>query len=191
MPTSTRRRAKPSDKLTPREARFVEEYLVSLNGTKSAIAAGYGKKSAHVTASQLLRKPNVAAALERAIAARSERTGITQDRVLQEIEHIAFSDYRHYEMDVRSGSVTLAPGAPDAAARAIASIKHRVIPYGDGDQIHELEVKFWDKLPALKIAGKHVGLAAFMDRVELTGKDGKDLVPAFALPADTAGVDPI
>lgn len=54
--------------LSPKERRFVDAYLGSANGvgSKAAIAAGYAKGSARVTASQLLTKPNVAkAVLER------------------------------------------------------------------------------------------------------------------------------
>ena len=43
--------------LTAKQARFVEEYLVDLNGTQAAIRAGYSPKTAAATASRLLRKP--------------------------------------------------------------------------------------------------------------------------------------
>ena len=41
--------------MTARRARFVEEYLIDLNGTKAAIRAGYSKTTARVIASQNLR----------------------------------------------------------------------------------------------------------------------------------------
>ena len=47
--------------LTPRQARFVDEYMVDLNGTQAAIRAGYSRKTAEVLAYQLLQKPLVAA----------------------------------------------------------------------------------------------------------------------------------
>jgi phage terminase small subunit len=52
--------------LTPKERAFVTSYLVDGNGTQAAIRAGYAKQSAHVTASQLLRKPKIAAAIAQA-----------------------------------------------------------------------------------------------------------------------------
>ena len=70
----------------------MEEYLIDLNGTKAAIRAGYSAKTAGVIASQDLKKRNIAEAIEQAERARSERTGITQDRVLLELEHFAFSN---------------------------------------------------------------------------------------------------
>jgi phage terminase small subunit len=54
----------PAQALTPKQERFVEAYLANNgNGTQAAIAAGYGQKSAHVTASRLIRLPKVRNAL--------------------------------------------------------------------------------------------------------------------------------
>lgn len=75
-------------KLTPKQARFIEEYLVDLNATQAAIRAGYAERSATVTASKLLTKANIQAAIQIAQLARSERTQITVDKVLEDIELI-------------------------------------------------------------------------------------------------------
>jgi phage terminase small subunit len=72
----------------------VEEYLIELNGTKAAIRAGYSKKKAR-SSPHNLKKRNIAAAIAKAKQARSEWTGITQDRVLLELEHLAFSNIDH------------------------------------------------------------------------------------------------
>ncbi len=61
-----------------------------MNGTKAAIAAGYAPKSARVTASQLLAKPNIEAAVEAACHARQARTQVTADAVVQQLARIAF-----------------------------------------------------------------------------------------------------
>ncbi len=47
------------DKLTPKQERFANEYIKTLNVTQSAIKAGYSPNSAHVTGSRLLRKEKV------------------------------------------------------------------------------------------------------------------------------------
>ncbi|KDP66101.1 terminase small subunit [Staphylococcus epidermidis VCU036] len=47
------------DKLTPKQERFANEYIKTLNVTQSAIKAGYSQNSAHVTGSRLLRKDKV------------------------------------------------------------------------------------------------------------------------------------
>ena len=77
-----------TDKLTPKRRRFVEEYLIDLNGAGAYVRAGYTAKNGNVAAveaSRLLSNPNIEVAIEEATAARSERTGITQDYVLSTI----------------------------------------------------------------------------------------------------------
>lgn len=50
--------------VTPKQERFVAEYLIDLNGTQAAIRAGYSPVRADVTASELLKRPDVAAAVD-------------------------------------------------------------------------------------------------------------------------------
>lgn len=71
--------------LTPRQARFVEEYLVDLNATQAALRAGYSEAGAEVRGSELVRNRKVAAAIRAAQAARSERTEVTQDWVVERL----------------------------------------------------------------------------------------------------------
>ena len=68
--------------LTPKQERFVAEYLIDLNATQAAVRAGYSEKTAQMIGSENLAKPMVAAAVAAAVAKRSERTNITQDYVL-------------------------------------------------------------------------------------------------------------
>src|SRR5438046_2435023 len=82
--------------LRARERTFVEEYLTSLNGTKAAIAAGYSSKTARVTASQHLTKPNIQAALEAGYKERQARTRITADATVRAIACLAHSDIRKF-----------------------------------------------------------------------------------------------
>ena len=71
--------------MTPKQQRFVDEYLIDLNATQAAIRAGYSEKTAQVIGSENLSKPMIAAAVAAAQAERSERTEITQDYVLTSI----------------------------------------------------------------------------------------------------------
>jgi len=72
-------------KLTPKQQRFVSEYLIDLNATQAAIRAGYSEKTAKQMGTENLAKPVLAEAIETALAERSERTEITQDYVLTSI----------------------------------------------------------------------------------------------------------
>jgi phage terminase small subunit len=82
--------------LTPKQARFVEEYLIDLNGKQAAVRSGYSAKSAEVQASRLLRNTAIQAALGAAMQARSQRTEVTADRVVAELAKLAFADMRDY-----------------------------------------------------------------------------------------------
>lgn len=78
--------------MTPKQQRFIEEYLVDLNATQAAIRAGYSGRSAEVEGHRLLRNAKVLGAILQAQSARSERTQVTQDQVLADLAAIAFAD---------------------------------------------------------------------------------------------------
>lgn len=71
--------------LTPKRQRFVEEYIVDLNATQAAIRAGYAARSADVTGSRLLGNARVSAAVQEAQAARSKRTEMSQDWIIDHL----------------------------------------------------------------------------------------------------------
>lgn len=68
--------------LTPKQQRFVEEYLIDFNATQACIRAGYSQKSAGAQGGENLEKPEIQQAIAEGKAKMSERTGITQDLVL-------------------------------------------------------------------------------------------------------------
>ena len=78
--------------LHPRHARFVREYLIDRNAKQAYIRAGYKARGhvAEVNAANLLRKPEVAAALAAAEQRRAQRTEVTADRVVRELARLAF-----------------------------------------------------------------------------------------------------
>ena len=69
--------------MTPKQRRFVDEYLCDLNATQAAIRSGYSKKTARFIGAENLTKPNIAAAIAAAVAKRSDRTEVTADYVLK------------------------------------------------------------------------------------------------------------
>ncbi len=68
--------------LTPKQARFVEEYLIDLNATQAAKRAGYSTHTADVQGPRLLGNVGVAAAIQAAQTALSERLEVTAERVV-------------------------------------------------------------------------------------------------------------
>lgn len=80
------RLAYPGDvALTPKQQRFVNEYLVDLNATQAAIRAGYSPRTARNQASDLLAKPDIQDAIRSARAEQQARTQITADYVLRRL----------------------------------------------------------------------------------------------------------
>lgn len=76
-------------KLTPKQERFVSEYLIDLNATQAAIRAGYSEKTARQMATENLSKPAIQEALRKARQRQQKRTEITADFVLNELMKIA------------------------------------------------------------------------------------------------------
>lgn len=78
--------------LTPKQERFVQEYLVDLNATQAAIRAGYSAKTASRIGPELLVKTCISEAIQKAMKKREKRTEVTQDYVITKLREIAEKD---------------------------------------------------------------------------------------------------
>lgn len=177
--------------LTAKQSRFVAEYLIDLNGTQAAVRAGYSPKTANEQAARLLANVSVQSALQAAMTRREIRTEITQDKVLRELAKIGFSDIRKAvkwgdsvavlnedsgEMVMTHGLALLASDTiDDETASAIAEVS---------ESKQGLKVKFHDKRAALVDIGKHLGM--FVEKAELTGKNGGPITHANVTPQELA-----
>lgn len=150
-------------KLTAKQQRFVEEYLIDLNATQAAIRAGYSVESAGSIGSENLAKPEIRARVETAMAERSKRTGITADRVLQELGKIAFVNPTDL-INLDDGSIKKT--ATDEDRAAIAAIRVKQIPTESGMGT-EREIRMADKLKALEMCCRHLGI--FNDKLKVDG----------------------
>lgn len=162
------RRAATPRALAPQQQRFCEEYLVDLNGTQAAIRAGYSVRTAQEQASRLLSNVMVQAEVERLAAARSQRTQITADRVLQEIARLAFVDVRKLFDGNRLKDLS---ALDDDTAAALASVEiDELYEYVDGHR-HSIgqtkKVKVWNKTENLKLLAQHLRL--LVERHEHSG----------------------
>lgn len=146
--------------LSDKQERFCQEYLVDLNATRAYIRAGYSVKTAPSCASRLLEKANVRARVDELMARRARRTGVTQDRVVRELARVAFVDPTQV-IDFHTGRVR--GDAPEDDRAALAGVRVK-----DGADFSEREVKLHDKVRALELLGKHLGL--FTEKVELSGE---------------------
>lgn len=137
--------------LNDKQRLFVGHYLKSLNATQAAIKAGYSKKRASELGYQLLQKPTVAAAIQKAMDKRANKLEITADRVLQEIAAVAFAHMGEYA--TWSGNTVTLKDSAEVDPRAVAEVKQTVNQFGNN-----VGIKLHDKLGALEKLGKHLGM---------------------------------
>lgn len=156
--------------LNAKQSRFVAEYLVDLNATQAAIRAGYSKRTAKAIGHELLTKPDIQSAINAANRKRQERTEITQDRVLEELARLAFSDIR--KLYNANGELLRPEDWPDDVAASVASMEVVTKNLGEGEVEYVAKVKTWDKTRGLEMLGRH--LKMFTDKVE------HDLAPGLA-----------
>lgn len=149
--------------LTAKQKLFVDEYLIDLNATQAAIRAGYSPNNADKIGSELLGKTRVSDAISKAMAERSKRTGINQDRILMELAKIALVNPAKV---VNFEEATILDSALPEDLAAVASVKVKRFPTKEGEGI-EREVKFYDKTKALDLAGRHLGM--FQDKLVVSG----------------------
>ncbi|MBO0569962.1 terminase small subunit [Clostridium botulinum] len=168
-------------KLTHKQKKFCDEYLIDLNVTQAAIRSGYSKKYAMGHAYELLDKPKIKEYVDKKMKDREKRTEITQDKVLQELAKIAFANGADFakvvektfmkpiydkegnkideeEVFYKDVELTLTDDLPEDKKKAIAAIKQT--KFG-------IEVASCDKVKALELLGKHLGM--FTDKVEVNG----------------------
>lgn len=137
--------------LTAKQQLFVSEYLIDLNATKAAIRAGYAEKAAQEQGSRLLSNVMVADAIAKAMKARSERTEITQDYVLNVIKDTV-------ERCRQAAPVLMRDGKP------------AMVETPNGDTAPAYEFDPMAVLKGAELLGKH--LKMFTDKVENTGSNG-------------------
>lgn len=143
------------DKLTDKQRRFCEEYLIDLNATQAAIRAGYSEKTAYSIGDENLRKPEIADFVKKLQLEQSERTKVTADMVIQELAKIGFSDIKNYfGSDEDQKDITQLENKLSAA---VSSIKVTEMS-GDGWSKTTKEFKLHDKIAALDKLGKHTGI---------------------------------
>lgn len=159
-------------KLTPKQERFCEEYLIDLNKTQAAIRAGYSKDSAHSIGEENLRKPEIIKRVDELKALRQESLLITPESVLKELYDLAMVDITEAYDD--AGWLKPLSEIPKNVRRAIAGLEVNELFDGQGDDKHIIgvakKIKFYDKNKSLEMLGRH--LKMFTDKKEVSGADG-------------------
>ena len=149
-------------KLTPKQDKFVNEYLIDLNGTAAVIRAGFSPKQASSKAYQLLRKNTVQEALIERRKELSAASGVTPEKVIQGFANLAFADLA--ECYDENGFLKNIHNIPKNIRMALAGIEVDELFEGKGEDRERIgqtkKVKIWDKNRALDSLAKYFGLYA-------------------------------
>ncbi len=141
-----------ASELTPKQQRFVEEYLIDFNGKQAAIRVGYSEKTAEVQASRLLSNAKVSAAVDAGRAKAAERAEISQDWILKNLKTVT-------ERCMQVTAVLDRKGQPVFVENA------------DGEAVPAYVFNAMGANRSLELLGKHIGM--FGDSLKLSG--GVDL----------------
>jgi phage terminase small subunit len=159
--------------LTPKQERFVQEYLIDLNATQAAIRAGYSAKTAKQQGSENLTKPDVAAAIAEAQQNRAKTAGVTQEAIIEELRKIGFADIR--KAIKWNGHLVREEDNPDGGdVLVIKETRTNLVSLVDSDELDDdtaaaiaevsqnasggVKIKMYDKRAALVDLGKHLGM---------------------------------
>ena len=164
MGTRKARMAKTlSSELTDMQAAFVAHYLICLDAAKAARKAGYAPANAGIQGHQLLKHPLISEEIARRQKARAKRLEISSENVLRELARIGFSDLRNVADWHPDTGVSIRPADEvddDASATIAEMTESRQVMRGRGGETvnSKIKVKLHDKVRALDLIGRHIGL---------------------------------
>lgn len=160
--------------MTPKQQRFVDEYLIDLNATQAAIRAGYSEKTAQQIGTENLSKPLVRAAIDEAIAKRSQETKIDADWLLKRLAAEAEADVNDLYND--NGDLKPVSEWPKIWRQGlVAGLEIEALFEGFGEDRQQIglvkKIKLSDRIKRLELIGRHIKVNAFQENIHHTGLD--------------------
>lgn len=171
-------------KLTDKQKKFVDEYLICLNATEAAIRAGYSKKTAGSVGHENLKKPEIEKAIAEKQKKLQEKTEITTERVLDEYAKLAFSQLPGIA-NYSGGYMSLEDfeNLTDAQRACIkdfeCTTEKQIDPSGEVVPVSKVKVKLHDKMKALDSIARHLGL--FNGKVGAEGEGATQTIYNFII----------
>lgn len=144
-------------KLTAKQQRFCDEYLIDLNATQAAIRAGYSKKTARVIATENLTKPAISEYIEKRMAEKEAELIASQDEVLKYLTSVMRREY--VENIVVTVSEETTRFVPDERGTMRKQTVKKEVP-----QIVEIPAQLKDSNKAAELLGKRYKL--FTDKIQ-------------------------
>lgn len=148
-------------KLSAKQERFCREYIIDLNATQAAIRAGYSARSANSMAARLIVKDSIQKKIRELQNERAAKLEVSAAAVVRELARLAFFDPGTVVRVLPGGVLEITPTdqLTDDQRRAVAAVSQ-----SDGST----RIRFADKLRALELLGKHLGL--FVERQEVVSR---------------------
>lgn len=150
-------------KITDREARFVEEYLIDLDKKNAAIRAGFTISNADSMGCRLYSRPDVNAHIQVALAERLKRSGMNADLAIRELGRIIRANPAKVIME--DGGIN--PNASEDDLACVSAVKVKSTPTKGGGEIKEKETRFHDKVRATELYMKAAGMLIDRKQVEI------------------------
>lgn len=145
------------EKMTAKQQRFCDEYLIDLNATQAAIRAGYSKKTAAVIATENLRKPNISEYIEKRMAEKEKSLIADQDEVMKYLTAVMRREKT--ESVVVTLNKEVSKYVPDEDGKLRKQTVKEEVP-----QIVQIPAQLRDANKAAELLGKAYGI--YTDRVE-------------------------
>ena len=148
---------KTTPELTPKQRVFAEEYVLDLNAAQAAVRAGYTKAQG----ARLMGKPAIRQLVDKLMAERSYETKITHDRLLRELEHVAYSRLDDYRLtNDPENPIVPREGVSSEAMRAVKSIKMTILTRDEesGFSLQKVEFTLHDKMDGIKTGMRYRGM---------------------------------
>lgn len=144
-------------KMTAKQMRFCDEYLIDLNATQAAIRAGYSQKTARVIGQENLTKPAIKEYIDKRLAEKEEALIAKQDEVMKYLTSVMRREKT--ESIVVTLSKETSKYVPDDEGKLRKQTTKEEIP-----QIVEIPAKLSDSNKAAELLGKAYGI--YTDKVE-------------------------
>ncbi len=151
---------KDKKKLSDRHRQVIDFYFgdAKFNKNQALRMAGYAHPN---KAQKVFARPDVVAEMERRETRVRGKYEITYDRVIAELEKLAFSSIASFAEITKGGEFvlneqTLALATPEELA-ALGEVVS--MPLEEGETVRRVKIKPWNKLQALEMIMKHAGLS--------------------------------
>ena len=140
--------------MTDKQAVFVQEYLTCLNATEAAKRAGYSLKTAYSIGQRLMKKSEIQNAIQDGMTARTIRTELSQDYVINNLLEIVDRSMQ---------------------ARPVIDSKGNQVQDSEYNNLWTFDAK--NAIRALELLGRHLGM--FNDKLQVHKSENENIVFAW------------